>query len=224
MMPQGYIITGTGTDVGKTVFAAMLTLALGYTYWKPTQSGTEGGTDTETVKRLTGLPAAHFLPEKYVLTQPLSPHRAAEIDGVEIDVAGLTPPASSLPLLIEGAGGLLVPLTRDTLFIDVFKRWQMPVILCAHTGLGTINHTLLSVEALKARGLPLHGIAFIGADNPDNIGIIREFSGAKVLGRLPHLDALNRQTLEKAFAENFRKEDFSHGQPHLAPLHAARAG
>ncbi|HRK96248.1 MAG TPA: ATP-dependent dethiobiotin synthetase BioD, partial [Rhodospirillales bacterium] len=111
------------------------------------------------------------------------------------------------PLVVEGAGGLLVPLTRRTLFIDVFARWGAPVVLCARTALGTINHTLLSVEALKARGVPLLGIAFIGEAMPDSERTIVEFSGARRLGRLPWLDEISSEALRRAFAENFVRED-----------------
>jgi dethiobiotin synthetase len=202
------IITGTDTDVGKTVFTAMLTLALGAHYWKPIQAGVSEDIDTRVVQNLTGLPRERFFPENYILTEPLSPHRAAELDNIEIDVANLNPPEFEGPLLIEGAGGLMVPLTRRNLQINLFKRWGLPVILCARTQLGTINHTLLSLEALWARNIPVHGIAFIGPDMPDTVNIIQEQSGVKVLGCLPWLNNLNAQTLLQAFEENFRREDF----------------
>jgi dethiobiotin synthetase len=210
MTTRGYIITGTDTGIGKTVFASMLTLALKGIYWKPIQSGTKDGTDLQTTKKLTGLSDEHFTAEAYVLSQPLSPHRAAELDKVSIDVERLKLPSVSLPLIIEGAGGLMVPVTRDALFIDLFKQWRLPVILCARTALGTINHTLLSVEALKKRNILIHGIAFVGDDNPDNISTIAAFSGVKVLGRLPSLERIDKSTLEKAFAENFKRTDFAH--------------
>lgn len=212
-MARPFIITGTDTDIGKTVFSAMLMTGLhkagqGVSYWKPVQAGVADHVDTRTVQRLTGLPDDRFLPEKYMLSEPLSPHRAAELDGVDIDVDSLEIPPLDGTLLIEGAGGLHVPLTRTTLNIDLFELWNLPVILCARTGLGTINHTLLSVESLKKRGIPLHGIAFIGEDNPDNMRTIAEFSGVKILGRLPLLDTLNAETLSRAFEENFEPADF----------------
>lgn len=207
------IITGTDTDIGKTVFSATLMLALqnaGETpaYWKPVQSGVEGGVDTKAVQKLTRLPTEQFLPEKYVLSEPLSPHRAAEIDDVEIDIDTLEIPDYSGPLIIEGAGGLHVPLTRTTLLIDVFSMWNLPVILCARTGLGTINHTLLSVESLKKRKIPILGIAFIGDDNPDNMRTIGDFTGVPILGRLPKLERVNNETLLEAFETHFNLDDF----------------
>jgi dethiobiotin synthetase len=207
-MSDQCIITGTDTDVGKTVVAAMLTLALEAYYWKPIQCGIEGGVDTKTVQRLTQLPAERFVEEKYILTEPLSPHRAAELEGIEIDPESFVMPKVNGPLLIEGAGGLMVPITRGLLQIDLFKRWGLPVILVARTGLGTLNHTLLSLEALKNRRIPVHGIIFTGPENPDNMRTISEFSSVKILGRLPILDSLNPTRLTDAFDKNFKFGDF----------------
>lgn len=208
-MTKGFIITGTDTGIGKTAVAAMLTLGLDANYWKPVQSGTEDGTDTATVKGLTGLPEDRFLAEAYILSQPLSPHRAAELDGVTIDIADLSLPDSDRWLIVEGAGGLMVPMTRQLKQIDLFGTWDLPIVLCARTGLGTINHTLLSIEALRWREMDLHGIIFIGDDNPDTIRTIAEMSGETVLGRMPRLDALTADTLGQVFAEHFRAEEFA---------------
>ena len=196
------IVTGTDTGIGKTVISAMLTLALGATYFKPVQSGTEDETDRDAVKRMTGLGDDRILANAVTLSEPLSPHRSAELDGVEIDLNALTPPPID-PLIVEGAGGLMVPLNRETLFIDVFGRWNLPVVLCARTGLGTINHTLLSLEALRTRNIDILGVAFVGDDNPDNIRTIAEMGDVKVLGRMPMLDRINAETLSQVFAENF---------------------
>ena len=213
-MSQKYIITGTDTDVGKTVFAAGLMQALAaagrdVSYWKPVQAGLDG-VDTRRVQKLSSLGEDCFLPERYMLSEALSPHAAAEIDGVEIDVDSLTPPATAeqATLLIEGAGGLMVPLTRGKLLVNQMKKWDAPVILVARTGLGTINHTLLSLEALWARGIAVKGIAFVGAANDDNMRTIGEISGERVLGRLPMVDELTSESLAAAFAVGFRIEDF----------------
>lgn len=206
------VVSGTDTGLGKTVFAAMLTAALDGVYWKPVQSGTAEGTDAATVARLAGLSPERVLPEAYVLSQPLSPHRSAELDGIEIDPDTLVlpdqPAPDGRPVVVEGAGGLMVPLTRRTLFVDVFRRWGKPIVLCARTALGTINHTLLSVEALKARNIPLLGIAFIGEPMPDSERTIVEFSGARRLGRLPWLEEITPDGLRRAFVENFNRADF----------------
>jgi dethiobiotin synthetase len=206
---RSFVVTGTGTDIGKTVFAAALARAQNQNgirarYWKPVQAGLVPQTDSQVVARLCGV---ETLPEAYVLKMAASPHQAAAAEGVTIDTDALTPPDG--PVVIEGAGGLMVPLTRTTLYIDVFARWGLPLILCARTSLGTINHTLLSVEAIRARNIPLLGVAFIGAENKESEGIIIEKSGVKRLGRLPHLDPLNRDTLAAAFSANFNIEDFA---------------
>lgn len=140
---QRLIVTVTDTGIGKTVFSAGLAGALGGYYWKPVQSGLDGETDSDTVRRLSGLAAERILPERYRLATPASPHLAAEIDRVTIDPDQLEPPATPEPLVIEGAGGLMVPLTREVTAIDLFARWDAPLVLCARTTLGTINHTLL---------------------------------------------------------------------------------
>ncbi len=208
-MSRALIVTGTDTGVGKTVFAAALAGALGGAYWKPVQAGLDEEGDCEAVRRLSGLPGDRILPEAYRLATPCSPHRAAEIDGVTIDPARLAPPASAARLVIEGAGGVLVPLARDLLFADLFARWQLPVVLVARTSLGTINHSLLSVEALRARGIPLVGVAFTGEANEDSEATIAALGGVRRLGRLPRLDPLDRSHLARAFAAHFRLEDFA---------------
>jgi dethiobiotin synthetase len=202
------IVTGTDTGIGKTVFAAGLTRFLDGIYWKPIQAGLEGETDSAVVRRLTGLGAARVLPEAWVLNTPASPHLAAERDGVTIDPDALVLPAVDRPLIIEGAGGLLVPVTRKVLQIDVFARWGAPVVLCARTGLGTLNHTLLSLEALRRRGLTVLGVALIGDKHPDNERTLAEFGEVPLLGRLPRLDPLTAETLEAAFRAVFRRRAF----------------
>lgn len=197
-----FVVTGTDTDIGKTVFAAGLCGFLGARYWKPVQAGIPG--DRETVAALAGV---ETLPEAYRLKLPASPHQAAAEEGINIDPDRLIPPKGDV--VIEGAGGLMVPLTRQVLFIDVFARWQIPLVLCARTTLGTINHTLLSISAIRARAIPLAGLVFIGEANEESETIIVEMSGAKRLGRLPTVKPLSRETLRIAFTQNFRREDFA---------------
>jgi dethiobiotin synthetase len=197
------VVTGTDTGIAKTVFSAGLTSLLGAFYWKPVQSGLDDETDSETVMRLGGIPADRILPEAYRLRTPASPHYAAEIDGIEIDPELLTVPETAGPLVIEGAGGLMVPLTRHTTFIDVFARWRLPVVLCARTQLGTINHTLLSLEALRARSIPVLGIAFMGTAEPETQRIISEMGKVRSLGRLPWIESLDEASLGQSFQEAF---------------------
>lgn len=208
MSGRTIVVTGTDTDIGKTVFAAALAGALGASYWKPVQAGVEPQGDAETVAALSGLPGARILTEAYRLTTPCSPHLAAAIDGLTIDPTRLALPVVDGPLVVEGAGGVLVPITPDLLFADLFARWACPVVLVARTGLGTINHSLLSIEALRSRGIPIRGIAFIGDAQPDSETTIARLGGVKRLGRLPRLDPLDAATLATAFAANFDPGDF----------------
>ncbi|MER9236990.1 dethiobiotin synthase [Mesorhizobium sp. M0622] len=211
-MTKRVVITGTDTGIGKTVFSAGLAGLLDGFYWKPVQSGLDGETDSEVVARLAGLPSGRVLPEAYRLKNPLSPHRSAEIDGVAIEAARLSLPVVPGPLVIEGAGGLMVPLNRRTRFINIFAQWQLPVILCARTALGTINHTLLSIEALRARSIPLIGIAFIGDEAADTQRTIAEFGDVPQLGRLPYLDPLTRETLRDAMIAGFDLASIAGGE------------
>ena len=197
---KGFVVTGTDTEIGKTVFAAALAGHLGARYWKPVQAGLDDGSDRETVAALSG---QTVLPEAYRLTTPCSPHQAAAIDGVTIDPARLALPEGEGPLVIEGAGGVLVPLGEDLLYADLFARWGLPVVLVARTLLGTINHSLLSLEALRARGVPIAGIAFVGDENAESERVICAIGHTRRLGRLPWLDPLDAVTLRAAFAAGF---------------------
>jgi len=207
-MSPRFVVTGTDTGIGKTVFSAALVGALDGVYWKPIQAGLDEATDRDTVLRLSGLPAERMLPEAYRLNTPASPHLAAEIDGVTIDPAKLALPQTHRPLVVEGAGGLLTPLTRSLLYIDVIASWRAPVVLCARTTLGTINHSLLSIEALRARDIDLLGIAFIGEANAESENIIAAMGRVRRLGRLPHLASLTTDSLKAAFADAFKVRDF----------------
>lgn len=187
------VVTGTDTDVGKTVAAAALAWRLGASYWKPIQAGLDPAADSDTVARLAGV---DILPEAYRLATPCSPHLAAEIDGVMIDPARLTPRPGRV--VIEGAGGALVPVTRDLLYADLFARWGLPVIIVARTALGTINHSLLTIEALRTRGVTIAGMLFSGEEVPDSQETICAIGKVRSLGRLPRLDPLTPQTLRAA--------------------------
>lgn len=210
-MTTRIVVTGTDTGIGKTVFAAALAGALNGFYWKPVQAGLDEETDLETVQRLSGLPRERFLPEAYRLMTPASPHLAARIDGVAIEPDALALPEVDRPLVVEGAGGLMVPLTERHTYIDVMARWAVPVVLCARTSLGTINHSLLSIEALRARNVPLLGVAFVGDENVESERIICDMGRAQRLGRLPHLAPLTSETLRSAFARHFDAGDFQRG-------------
>jgi dethiobiotin synthetase len=191
---QRLVIAGTDTDVGKTVVSALVVQGLAAHYWKPVQSGLDGPSDSDRVQALIDLPAARLLPEAYRLTAPVSPHWAAERDGVRIDRARLALPPIS-PLVVETAGGLLVPLRRDWLQIEQIVRWNLPVLLVARSGLGTLNHTLLSLEALRARAIPVLGLVLNGPPHADNPGTLEQLGGVPVLLELPPLPSLDAATL-----------------------------
>lgn len=188
------VVTGTDTGIGKTVASAALALRLGASYWKPVQAGLDDETDSETVARLAGV---EILPEAYRLNTPCSPHRAAEIDGVTIDIDRLTPPPAGR-VVIEGAGGALVPLTRDLVYADLFARWGLPVVMVARTALGTINHSLLTIEALRARSIWVGGVLFSGDAMPDSEATICAMGKVRSLGRIPVLDPLTPEALRAA--------------------------
>lgn len=208
-MSQNFVITGTDTDIGKTVFAAALTAALKAYYWKPVQAGLDDETDSQTVGRLGGLGPDRILPEKFRLSTPASPHFAAAEDGVMIAAQDLVVPIVDRPLIIEGAGGALVPINKTLLFADLFASWGLPVIIVTSTKLGTINHSLLTIEALRSRDIPIRGIAFIGKDIADSQDTICHIGRLKKLGRLPILENLSAPSLLAAFHAHFNLSDFA---------------
>ncbi|WP_257168937.1 dethiobiotin synthase [Bradyrhizobium sp. SRS-191] len=208
-MAQRIVVTGTDTGIGKTVFSAGLTGLLGARYWKPVQAGLAEETDSRRVRQLAGLADDRVIPERYRLAEPASPHLAARLEGISIDPLRLDPPdANDMPIVIEGAGGVMVPLDGDTLYLDVFARWRLPIVLCARTSLGTINHSLLSLAALRSRRIDVLGIAFIGEAHADNEQTICRLGAVKRLGRLPWLTPLTAGSLQQAFAAEFRRSDF----------------
>ena len=212
-LPRRLVVCGTDTDVGKTLVSAWLVQGLQAHYWKPVQSGLEGGGDSATVRRLLNLPPERLLPEAYRLQTPVSPHWAAEIDGVRIEPQRLALPPCPGPLVVETAGGLLVPLGRHWLQIEQLRRWGLPVVLAARSGLGTLNHTLLSLEALRARNLPVLGLVLNGAPHADNPRTLEEMGGVPVLAQLPPLAAPGAAAL----AEQWQQQRMERHWPPAAP-------
>jgi dethiobiotin synthase len=194
---EGFFVTGTDTDVGKTVVSAWLLAQLDDAcYWKPVQAGTVPETDSATVSRIAEPMAGRILPEAYVLPEPMSPHETARRAGVVIEMAKLVPPLCEGRLLVvEGAGGLMVPLNDDTLVIDLATELHLPVILVARSTLGTINHTLLSLEAIRRRGLPLAGVVINGPESPHNRAAIERYGQVEVIAEIPWLDSVDRTAL-----------------------------
>ena len=203
-MAARYLITGTDTGVGKTIVAAGIAGALGASYWKPVQAGLDEETDSEAVGRLGGSAIPAIVPETYRFASACSPHEAARRDGASIDPKRLELPSLTGPLIVEGAGGLMVPLNRETLYLHVFERWQLPVILVARTSLGTINHSLLSISALRGRHLEIAGIVFVGAGDVAAEEAIVRLGQVRHLGRLSWLDPLSQSTLTSAVASDLR--------------------
>jgi dethiobiotin synthetase len=187
-LPRRLVVCGTDTDVGKTLVSAWLVQGLGARYWKPVQSGLENGGDSAAVRRLLELPPDRLLPEAYRLRTPASPHWAAELDGVTVEPQRLALPPCPGPLVVETAGGLLVPLSRQWLQIEQLRSWGLPVLLVARSGLGTLNHTLLSLEALRLRAIPVLGLVLNGPPHPDNPRTLEQLGGVPVLAQLPRLD------------------------------------
>lgn len=192
-----FFVTGTDTDVGKTVVSAWLMLHLGADYWKPVQAGLDGETDADVVKRLARADDVRIHPSAYALPEPLSPHEAARRAGVEIEMARFALPPVDGPLVVEGAGGLMVPLNDSALVIDLIAQLGLPAILACRSTLGTINHSLLSIEALRRRGLALAGVVLIGPPTPHNRAAIEAYGKVRVLAEIPPLEPLTAEALAR---------------------------
>jgi dethiobiotin synthetase len=210
-MRKGFFITGTDTNVGKTVLAALLCAALPGRYWKPIQTGACEGTDRQSVKHWTGMDEALLLPEAYVFDDPVSPHLAAQRSRREIVLERVELPASdsAMPLIVEGAGGVMVPINARHFMTDLMRHLALPAILAARSTLGTINHTLLSVECLRGAGIEIHGVVLIGPENIDNKTAIERYGKIQVIGQVPLLETINHKTLSATFATHFAKEAFA---------------
>lgn len=203
--PDKFVVTGTDTGLGKTVISAILTLGLEGTYWKPIQAGTEPSTDTEWVRSVTGLGNKHFCKEKFCFSQAQSPHLASVLDNTPISLDSLQLPEqkSSSPLIIEGCGGLMVPLNDKDFVIDMFRQWKLPTILVARSTLGTINHTLLSIDKLRQYDIPILGVVLNGPHHPFNRHAIEKYGQVPVLAEIPTMNPLTKEALQKAFLNHF---------------------
>ena len=188
-----YFVSAIGTDSGKTLVSAILAEALKADYWKPVQAGFPR--DTDTVMSLVDNTDSRFHPEAYLLQNPMSPHAAAKIEGVNLSISSMVIPNVDKPLVIEGAGGLMVPLNDKDFIIDLPNTWNIPVVLVANLYLGSINHTLLSVDCLKNKGVNVKGIVFNGPSNQESEEIILEYSSYPLLLRVPQLEEVNKDTV-----------------------------
>lgn len=196
-------MTGTDTGVGKTMVCALLAAGLGHGYWKPVQSGSVDGLDSDLVREIAGLQKNQIVPESYVFSQPLSPHLAAQKDGAGIDLDLIQPPLNPDSLIIEGAGGIMVPLNKDFLMIDLVKKLGVPVLIVAWNRLGVINHTLLTLEALKQAGVDILGVILNGAVNNEHKQAIEHYGNVSVLAQVERLDNITLKKVKQKFNELF---------------------
>jgi dethiobiotin synthetase len=197
-MTKPLFITGIGTGIGKTIVSAILVEKLKADYWKPIQSGDLDNSDTDKVKNLVSNSISKFHSETYRLTQPFSPHKSADLDGIEISLDKFIIPETDNTLIIEGAGGLMVPLNDKDLMIDLIKKLNVEVILVIRHYLGSINHSLLSIEALKARGIKIKGIIYNGLPDTYSEAAIWAQHKINVIGHIAELDVLSKVTVREA--------------------------
>ncbi|MFN1833932.1 dethiobiotin synthase [Balneola sp. MJW-20] len=198
-LPSRIFVSGTDTGIGKTVVSAMLMSSLDATYWKPTQSGLDEETDTQFVQRVSEVPESRIIPERYRLNEPMSPHSAADIDNVKISLNDFQLPEYDTDhLIVEGAGGLWVPINWKESMMDLILHLNIPVLLVARSTLGTLNHTLLSLEALRNRGIDIIGVVMNGPEHEENKKTIEHFGNVKVW-EINDLPDINKNTLKNTF-------------------------
>jgi len=195
-MSNSYFLTGIGTDVGKTVVSAILCELLHATYWKPIQSGDLQNSDSKKIQQWLNN-TVEIIQEAYLFSEALSPHVASKIDGVSINPAMLNLPKTAGNLIVEGAGGWLVPINESGItFADLAEQWNIPIILVSRHYLGSINHTLLTIESIRSRNVNIHGIIYVGEPLPDTCEIIEKISGVKTLFSVPLFDKVDTDTIK----------------------------
>jgi dethiobiotin synthase len=214
-MASGFFVTGTDTGVGKTVVSAALVQYLrgqgDVTYWKPIQTGIEQDDDTTEVGRLASCRVEEIRVDGIRLPRPLSPHLSARLAGTSIDASALTldrrgHSGRAHRWVVEGAGGVLVPINESTLMIDLMAQLGLPVVIAARSGLGTINHTLLTVDALRRRTIDVAGVVMVGDPNVENRRAIEQYGRVAVLGELPHFAPLTPERLAAWALSDFDRE------------------
>jgi dethiobiotin synthetase len=206
-LAKSLFITGTNTDIGKTVVSGVLVAGLQAHYWKPIQSGLSAGTDTDWIIAHTDIPASHIHKETYSLQQPLSPHAAAAIDNIEISLDAFSLPkiAAEDFLIVEGAGGVLVPISEKYFMLDLIERLGIPVLIVADSELGTINHSLLTIRQLRDRNIEIVGVVMNGPKNPGNKEAIELYGKVEVIAEIEPLQELNPRTLSDCFRRCFQQ-------------------
>jgi dethiobiotin synthetase len=210
-MPGKFFVTGTDTNIGKTVLCSLLCAALDAFYWKPIQTGSCEGTDRDTVARLAQLAKHQSFPESYCFEPPVSPHLAAAWAGTRISLGNIGMPehGNAGSLIVEGAGGVMVPINDDQLMTDLMRHLGLPVLLASRSTLGTINHTLLSLSWLRQSGLTVTGVVMIGPENDDNRCAIEKYGNVPVVGAIPHLETLSRNALLEVYRTQFDPQAFT---------------
>jgi dethiobiotin synthetase len=209
-MENGFFVTGTDTGVGKTVLSALLVAALDAVYWKPVQTGALEGTDRESVRLWAEVPEDRLPAERYWFDEPVSPHLAARIAGVRISLDSIEFPAAPADRrwIVEGAGGAMVPLNERDIMLDLMRHLGLPIVVAARTALGTINHTLLTLAALRGAHLNIRGVVLIGAENIENRRAIEHYGDIRVIGHIPVLERIHRAVLLDVFATRFDQTAF----------------
>jgi dethiobiotin synthetase len=203
-LPTRFFVTGTDTGIGKTLVSAMMMLGLKSHYWKPIQSGITEGSDTNWIREITGLPEKYFFKERYLLNEPLSPHAAALIDGVKIELNEIaTPGLADQSLIVEGAGGVMVPINGEQMMLDVMIKLALPTILVCRSGLGTINHSLLTINCLRQAGVSIAGVIMNGPLNPSNHAAIEHYGQVSVLAQIEPIPVVSKKSLLELFEQNF---------------------
>jgi dethiobiotin synthetase len=207
---SGYFVTGTDTNVGKTILSALLVAALDARYWKPVQTGVVEGTDRESVRKWAEISEDRLAEEQYRFDPPVSPHLASRLAGIQIHLEDFELPAAPLGTrwIVEGAGGAMVPLNERDLMRDLMQRIGFPVLIAARTALGTINHTLLTLAVLRELRLPICGVVLIGDENIENRRAVEHYGNVRVVGHIPMLEKINRATLLEVYKHNFDRQAF----------------
>jgi dethiobiotin synthase len=207
---KGFFVTGTDTGIGKTVLSALLVAALDGIYWKPVQTGAIEGTDRNAVRLWAGCFEEKLLQERYKFDPPVSPHLAAREAGVRIALKAFDLPTivTGHPLIVEGAGGAMVPLNENELMLELMLRLGLPVVVAARTTLGTINHTLLTLAALRAARVGVHSVVMIGEKNIENRRAIEHYGKVRVIGHIPVLQQISRAALLDVFEKYFDRQAF----------------
>ena len=204
-LPKRIFVTGTNTDIGKTVVSGVLVAGLKAHYWNPIQTGLIDGTDTHWIRKHTDISEDQIYPEVYSLQQPLSPHAAAALENVQIDLSAFSLPQvpTNETLIVEGAGGVLVPINEQHYMLDLISRLAIPVLLVADSQLGTINHTLLSVRQLREYNIPIGGVVMNGPKNQGNKEAIEFYGKVEVLAEIQPLEEITPVTLAQCFDDSF---------------------